>query len=263
MNGIDASIGNKTICLEAQNVAFSYTRNRAVLEQVSAEVTSGSFLAILGVNGCGKSTLLSCMDDLLRPNSGAVLLAGKDVSRIKREERAEKISLVAQHSHANRLTVYDAVLLGRKPRMNGAPTEEDLHIVDGVLEDLGLSAYALRYADELSGGEYQKVMLARAFAQQTDVLLLDEPTNNLDPANQQEVMRLVRREADVRGLAAAAVLHDVNLALRFCDRFLMLKDGRVAAVGGLEVVTEEMIELVYGMAVDIIEHAGCKIVVPR
>ena len=106
--------------------------------------------------------------------------------------------------------------------MQGAPSEEDHAVVSKVLSDLGLSDFALRYIDELSGGEYQKVVLARAFVQQTDVLLLDEPTNNLDPANQQEVMRVVREEVVARNLAAAAVLHAVHLALRWCDRFLML-----------------------------------------
>ena len=248
--------------LEARNVAFSYSRDQRVLQNVSASVLPGSFLAILGVNGCGKSTLLSCMNSLLKPADGVVLLDGRDLAEVSRTERAEKMALVAQHSHANRLTVYDAILLGRKPRVKGAPSEEDLRIVDEVVDSLGLATYALRYVDELSGGEYQKVVLARAFAQQTSILLLDEPTNNLDPANQQEVMRVVRRAVDEKGLAAVAVLHDVNLALRYCDRFLMIKDGTVAVQGDASSVTEESIELVYGMKVDVIEHKGCKVVVP-
>ena len=170
---------------------------------------------------------------------------------------------MAQHSHAGRLAVYDAVLLGRKPLIKSAPTEADLAVVDEVLKKLGLTDFALRYVDELSGGEYQKVVLARAFVQQTAVLLLDEPTNTLDPANQQEVMRVVRAAVDESGIAAAAVLHDVNLALRYCDRFLMLKDGRVAALGGPDIVTEESVRLVYGMETDVIEHRGRKVVIPR
>lgn len=249
--------------LEAREVAYSYIKARPVLESVSAAVEPGSFLAVLGVNGCGKSTLMSCLDDLLRPDSGCILLDGNPLPGVPREQRAGRIALVGQHSHANRLAVYDAVLLGRKPRIKGAPAPDDYAAVDKVLADLGISDFALRYVDELSGGEYQKVVLARAFVQQTDVLLLDEPTNNLDPANQQEVMGVVRNAVDARGLAAAAVLHDVNLALRFCDRFLMLKDGLVEALGGPEVVTENSILRVYGMAADIIEHKGRKVVIPR
>ncbi|MBR3181826.1 MAG: ABC transporter ATP-binding protein, partial [Eggerthellaceae bacterium] len=115
---------------------------------------------------------------------------------------------------------------------------------------------------ELSGGEYQIVVLARAFVQQTDTLLLDEPTNNLDPSNQQEVMRLVRSEVDRRNIGAAAVMHDMNLALRHCDRFLFIKDGLVDAFGGADIVTSEQIDRIYGMKADVIEHAGCRIVVP-
>lgn len=248
--------------LVARDVSFSYAKNKAVLESVSASVVPGSFLAILGVNGCGKTTLLSCLDGLLRPSSGVVLVDGSPLSSMGRVERAKKISLAAQRSVANRTTVFDAVLLGRRPHIEGAPGKEDLRVVGDVLEETGLSSYALRFVDELSGGEYQKVVLARAFAQQADVLLLDEPTNNLDPANQQEIMRTVRRAVDGRGIAAAAVLHDVNLALRYCDRFLMVRDGSVAVQGGCEAVTADAIEEIYGMKVDIIEHRGRKVVVP-
>ena len=147
--------------------------------------------------------------------------------------------------------------------MRAAPTQEDIEVVDKMVDRMGLAPYALRYVDELSGGEYQKVILARAFVQQTDVLLLDEPTNNLDPANQQEVMRVVREEVDNRGIAAAAVLHDINLALRDCDRICMIQQGRVAALGGHEVVTQASIKDVYGIDADILEHEGHRIVVPR
>ncbi len=252
-------VQGETSALEARHVAYSYVRSTSVLDDVSALVAPGSFLAILGVNGCGKSTLLSCMDDLLHPQAGAVMLDDCALSSVDRATRAQKIALVAQRSAANRLTVYDAVLLGRMPYIKGAPSEHDHRIVEEVLDELGLSSFALRYTDELSGGEYQKVVLARAFAQRSDVLLLDEPTNNLDPANQQDVMKAVRRAVDERGIAAAAVLHDVNLALRYCDRFLLLRDGIVEVQGGPEVMTEAAIERVYDMEVDIIEHKGCNL----
>ena len=107
------------------------------------------------------------------------------------------------------------------------------------------------------------MVLARAFVQQAKTLLLDEPTNSLDPANQQEVMREVRREVDERGIAACAVMHDINLAIRYCDRFLFLKDGEVDAVGGRECVTPERIKRIYGMDADIIEYGGRLVVIPR
>ena len=248
--------------LEARNIAFSFKRDQPLLRDVSLAVEPGTFTAILGQNGCGKSTLLSLMTAARTPDSGEVLLDGEPIAKGDRRERARKIAFVSQHSHANRLTVFDSVLLGRRPFMDSAPTADDRAIVANVLEELGLADYALRYLDELSGGEYQIVVLARAFVQQTDTLLLDEPTNNLDPSNQQEVMRLVRSEVDRRNIGAAAVMHDMNLALRHCDRFLFIKDGLVDAFGGADIVTSEQIDRIYGMKADVIEHAGCRIVVP-
>ena len=248
--------------LEARDVAFSFKRDQPLLRNVSITVEPGTFTAILGQNGCGKSTLLSLMTAARTPDAGEVLLDGVPVTKVDRRERARKIAFVSQHSHANRLTVFDSVLLGRRPFMDSAPTAEDRAIVAHVLDELGLADYALRYLDELSGGEYQIVVLARAFVQQTETLLLDEPTNNLDPSNQQEVMRLVRAEVERRNIGAAAVLHDMNLALRHCDRFLFIKDGVVDAFGSADIVTSGQIERIYGMRADVIEHAGCKIVVP-
>lgn len=248
--------------LEAREVHFSYRAGVPILAGVDVEVTSGSFLAILGVNGCGKSTLLSCLTGAARPSSGQVFLDGVPLGQVHRLERARKVAYVAQHSHANRLTVYDSVLLGRRPYMQGAPSQEDHRIVVDMLERLGLARYELRYTDELSGGEYQKMVLARAFVQQAETLLLDEPTNNLDLANQQEVMREVRAEVERQGIAAAAVMHDINLSLRYCDSFLFLKAGTVDAVGGMEVVTAEQVKRVYGMDCEIVEHRGRRLVVP-
>ncbi len=248
--------------LEAHGLHFAYRAGSPILQGVDIELAPGSFLAILGVNGCGKSTLLSCLTGAAKPASGRVLLDGVPLDQVHRLDRARKVAFVAQHSHANRLTVYDAVLLGRRPHMQGGPSKEDRQIVENALERLDLAKCALRYTDELSGGEYQKMVLARAFVQRADTLLLDEPTNNLDPANQQEVMREVRDEVDGRGIAAAAVLHDINLALRYCDRFLFLAEGRVDAVGDASIVTPEQIERIYGMKSDVIEHHDHRLVVP-
>ncbi len=248
--------------LEAHGLHFAYRAGSPILQGVDIDLAPGSFLAILGVNGCGKSTLLSCLTGAAKPASGRVLLDGVPLGQVHRLDRARKVAFVAQHSHANRLTVYDAVLLGRRPHMQGGPSKEDRRIVENALERLDLAKCALRYTDELSGGEYQKMVLARAFVQRADTLLLDEPTNNLDPANQQEVMREVRDEVDGRGIAAVAVLHDINLALRYCDRFLFLAEGRVDAVGDASIVTPQQIERIYGMKSDVIEHRGRRLVVP-
>lgn len=248
--------------LRARDIAYAYGRNQPVLERVRADITPGSFLAILGVNGCGKSTLLGCLDGMIEPARGEIELGGAALSSYPRDDRAQRIALVAQHSHANRLTVFDALLLGRKPYIKSAPNDADFAAVERVVEELNLHDLALRYVDELSGGEYQKVMIGRALVQETDIVLLDEPTNNLDMANQAEVMSLVRSIVDERDIAAAAVMHDLNLSLRYCDRFLMVKDGLVAAYGDVNVITPESVADVYGVDVEIIEHRGRRIVVP-
>lgn len=251
------------LSLRALGVTYAYRRDEAVLKGVDVSVSPGSFLAVLGVNGCGKSTLLSCMDGLVSPQQGRILIGEDDMALLSRDGRAKAVSMVAQRSYAGRLTVFDAVLLGRRPHITGAPREEDLNAVHSILCEMGLEKHALHYVDELSGGEFQKAMIARALVQETDVILLDEPTSNLDPANQQEVMKLVRRLVDEKGKAVAIVLHDINLALRYCDRFAMMRSGEVVVSGGVEVVNEASIKEVYGMDVDVIVHAGCKIVVPR
>ena len=263
MSGIHGPAHEGAHVLSAQDLVFGYTSDTTVLNGLSLEVRSGEFMAILGVNGSGKSTLLACMDAVLKPASGIVSFDGDDIVGMDRLERARHIGLVEQKAQATRLTVYDALLLGRHPHLSGPPGEDEFAIVDEVLDEIGMADMALRYVDELSGGEFQKVMLGRAFVQQTDVLLLDEPTNNLDPLNQHEMMHLVHHMVHDHGLAAAAVMHDVNLALRYCNRFCLMKDGAVDSVGSSEIITGESMERIYGLPARVVEVDGRNVVVFR
>lgn len=249
--------------LSVNNVKFSYSSRQDLLRDINVVLEPGSFLAILGVNGCGKSTLMQLMVDILQPQKGTIELDGVPMHEVKRKDRAKNIAFVSQHSHANRLTVYDAILMGRHPHSDDSTTADDRKVVNEVMAKLGLKGYSLRYMDELSGGEYQKVILARAFVQRTPILLLDEPTNNLDPANCHEVMQAVRDEVDQRQVAAAAVMHDINLSLGYCDRFMFVKDGLVESLGGPETITPERIKNIYGLEADVIEHKGQRVVVAR
>ena len=246
--------------IEIKNISFSYGKNE-VVKDVSFDVQPGECVGILGNNGSGKSTLITCLNKVLTPKTGSVYINNHDMLKMNRLETARHISYVAQKNEISQITVFDSVLLGRKPYIKWSVSQEDIDICEETIEKIGLSAFKLRYINELSGGELQKVMLARALVQQPKLMLLDEPTNNLDPKNQYEMMALVRDLTTKRGISSIIVLHDISLALRYCDRFLFLKFGSVYKYGGESIVTEETIADVYGINSTITEINGRKIVV--
>lgn len=248
--------------IEVKNLSFSYEKSAPVLRDISFSLHGGECAAVLGNNGAGKSTLLKCIDRILRPQSGEVLIDGRDLFSLSGGELAREVAYVAQNARSSALTVFDTVLLGRLPYIRWEATEEDRALVLALLERLKLTHLMLRPLSQLSGGEAQKVLLARALAQQPRLLLLDEPTSNLDPRNQHEVMQLVRELARERQICVLSVLHDLNLAIRYCDRFLLLKNAGLYASGGAACMTPENIEAVYRMHVHIIEHRGIPVVVP-
>lgn len=245
--------------IEIRNLSFAYGK-QTVFEDVSFTAHSGECVGILGNNGAGKSTLITCINRIRTPQSGKVIIDEKPVLQMSRNELARTIAYVAQKNEMNHATVFDCVLLGRKPYMKWAVSPEDIAICEAVIRRVGLEDFQLRCLDELSGGELQKVMLARALVQQPKVLLLDEPTSNLDPRNQYEMMALVHRIAREQGITVLIVIHDLNLALRYCDRFYFLRDGRGYSYGGIETVTEKAIEDVYGIRAEIAEVSGKKVV---
>ncbi|SFM93799.1 ABC transporter ATP-binding protein [Thermodesulforhabdus norvegica] len=237
--------------LKVKDLAFSYN-SHPILESVSFCVDPGDMVAVCGVNGAGKSTLLKCIHNLLKPRKGVVFLEGRNVKDLGSVEIARKMAWIPQKSPDMDLTVFDAVLLGRLPHGSRKPTLEDMSIVEDVLRALNLSDLATRPVRSLSGGEAQKVTLARALATLPGVLLCDEPTSHLDLKNQIDVMRLLREVTENRGLATVVAIHDVNLAVRFCCKILFLKNGRIHAVVEPGELSEEVIESVYGVKVNII-----------
>lgn len=248
--------------IQVQELSFSYRHDRPILNNIDFTASRGQCTAILGNNGAGKSTLIKCLNRILEPQQGVVYVNGKNTLQLKRNEIAKCLAYVAQHNGAARFTVFDTVLLGRKPYIKFEPNQEDIRIVEAVIERMKLRDFALRYIDELSGGELQKVMLARALAQQPQVLLLDEPTSNLDLCNQYEVLSIIRDIARTEQISVLLVLHDLNLALRYCDRFLFLKNNRIFCYGGIEVMTPENINQVYQIPVTVQEVNGVKVVIP-
>ncbi|MDR0512083.1 MAG: ABC transporter ATP-binding protein, partial [Treponema sp.] len=192
--------------------------------------------------------------------TGEVYIDNQDVLKMRRMEAARRISYVAQKNEINQMTVFDSVLLGRRPFIKWAITQDDIDICENVIHQLGMSQFKLRYMDELSGGELQKIMLARALVQQPRLLLLDEPTSNLDPKNQHEMLELVQGLAKGRNISVFIVIHDLSLALRYCNKFLMLKDGKVFQYGDESIITEDTISVVYGIKSYVTEINGRKIV---
>lgn len=250
--------------LEAVDLAYSYPHQSAhVFEGLSLQAHPGSMLAILGNNGAGKSTLLDLLAGITAPAAGKVLVNGEDAHSLSRREMARRIAYVAQQQRVPHLTVYDEVLLGRKPHISWTVREADREIVGQAIVDLELEQFTNRYCDELSGGERQKVFIARALAQEPHILILDEPTSALDPKNQLEVLDVVRRVTRAGGLATVLVLHDVNLALRFCDRFMLMRGGEVIASGDRSVVTGEALTRTYGTAFKIVEIDEVPVAIPQ
>lgn len=238
--------------IEVKNLSFSYGKN-AVLTDVSFTAQAGECVGILGNNGAGKSTLITCLNRIRTPDGGEVLVDGRSLGDMGRREMARTIAYVAQKNALSQTTVFDCVLLGRRPYIKWAVSQEDLDLCADMICRVGLEKLQLRSVDELSGGELQKVMLARALVQQPRVLLLDEPTSNLDPKNQYEMLALVRQLAREQGITVLVVIHDLNLALRYCDRFYFLKDGCGYRYGGVESVDQETIETVYGVSARVVE----------
>jgi iron complex transport system ATP-binding protein len=249
--------------VKVKGITFAYNLGaRNILENISFDIQRNECIAILGNNGAGKSTLLKCINRICPAQKGIVLVNGNNVFKMTRNMMAQNISYVAQNNKSHNMTVFDAILLGRKPYIKWDATLKDREIVRDIIKKMQLENYALRNISELSGGEIQKVMLARALAQEPKLLLLDEPTSNLDPRNQHEVLRIVKIIAKEHNICVAIVIHDLNLAIRYCDRFLFLKDAQVYSYGGLEVMTPENIEAVYQIHVHIIDCMGIPVIVP-
>ena len=246
--------------MQIKNLCYRYKGCPEVLKDVSFDMKSGRFLAILGNNGVGKSTLLKCLNHILRPDSGEVLLDGNNLLKQSGREVAKKVAFVSQSVPNTQMTVHDVVMLGRRPYMNWGFTEADHQIVHDAMHRLDVEDMRGRFLNQLSGGEKQKVMLARALAQQPKVLLLDEPTSALDVQNQYQVLKMVRNICHNDNMIAVMVIHDLNLALRFCDQFLLLKDGQIYRHGDRSILDAVALKDVYGIDAKIVEIEGRHVV---
>ena len=237
-------------CLKIQHLDFSYGK-RDVLSDVSFEANKGEILAVLGPNGSGKSTLLRCLTRILRPKRGELLLDNQAIGSMTAEKRAQWIAYVPQKLDAAPLSVFESVLMGRKPYFTWMASKADLEKVETMLNRLGLDSLARRPIDQLSGGECQKAALARVLVHEPKLLLLDEPTSALDLKNQVEILTLLKQIVRERNLIVLLTMHDINLAARYADRFLLLQEGKLVGDVLCNGLTPELIEDVYGLPVEI------------
>lgn len=238
--------------LEANRIVYSYTR-KPVVNDVSLEVKKGEFMSILGPNGSGKSTLLKTLSHIYIPDSGEIVLMGKPLDTYKRKEIAQRIAMVPQDTSLDfEFTVEEVVLMGRHPFLGRFGKEDvlDMDLAYEAMERTNTLHIKDSLITEISGGERQRVFIAKALAQNTSIMLLDEPTSHLDINHQIEILELLKRLNSEKELAIVLVIHDINLAARYSDRILLMKDGEIVDQGSPEtVITPESIENTYGMKV--------------
>ena len=254
--------------LAAESLTLAYG-DREVVHDLDLSIPSGQITAIVGANGCGKSTVLRALARLLKPRSGAVLLDGEEIHHLPSREVARRLGLLPQSPTAPEgIAVADLIGRGRHPhqRFLARWTAADYAAVADALDATGIADLADRAVDELSGGQRQRVWIAMALAQQTDILLLDEPTTFLDVTHQIEVLDLLTDLNRSRGTTIAMVLHDLNLAARYADRLVAVREGSIHAFGRPdEVITAEVVGEVFGLDCQVITDpvSGAPLVLPR
>ncbi|TKT69701.1 ATP-binding cassette domain-containing protein [Aquamicrobium sp. LC103] len=232
--------------IELDKITKSYGET-VVVDGVCISLQKAGVTAIIGPNGAGKSTLLSIVGRILGADAGTVHIDGMDVARTPGDALARRLSLLRQENHMSaRLTVRDLVTFGRYPHSKGRYTADDAAHVERAIGFLGLEPLADRFLDELSGGQRQRAFIAMVLCQDTDYVLFDEPLNNLDIKHGVAIMRLIQRAARELGKTVIVVLHDINIAAAYCDRILVMKDGRIVEHGEpAEIMKDELLSAIY------------------
>ncbi len=246
-----------------KDVEFSYD-SVPTLHDINLTVENDALLCVLGPNGVGKSTFIHCVNKVLRPRRGVVLLNGEDTLLMRPKEIARKMGYVPQGSTDGfSVRVIDLVLMGRHPHSGLGKEDADLDIVLDILKLLRIEHLSMRHFNELSAGQQQKVLIARGLAQQPEVLLLDEPTSNLDIRHQLEVMEIMRGLVDDKKLTVVMASHDLNISAAYADVIVFSKEGTIFKTGNpIDVFTKENIRSIYGVEADIEMKSNKPFVIP-
>ncbi|MDI9417265.1 MAG: ABC transporter ATP-binding protein [Methanothrix sp.] len=245
-----------------KSLTFGYNGSM-ILDGLNLVVEDSEVLGLVGPNGSGKTTLIKCIDKILKPK-GSILIDGRDIDTVSRTELAKRLGYVPQSSSTPlATTVFDTVLMGRRPHISWRVSDSDLDKVADILGLLHLENLAMRDFSQLSGGQKQKVLIARALAQEPEVLLLDEPTSSLDMKHQLEVMETIASLVKEKKISAIMALHDLNLASTFADKLAILKDGRIYAAGEpADLLNAANIREVYGVEAIVMNNLNRPYIIP-
>ena len=250
--------------LNIQNLSFGYNKRQSlVLEGVNLSLNKGEIGIVLGKNGSGKSTLFKNIVGIEKPSSGSINLNDNDILNSSFSKRSSLVAYVPQTIEFGSLTVFDSILMGRISKFGLKDRKKDREVVESLIDEMGLKELSLRNANQLSGGEKQKVAIARALAQEPELLVFDEPTGNLDMSNERLVLKEAKRLSREKGISILVAIHDINAAIGFGDKFFFLKDGKITFYGDEGIINEESIKETFGINVDVMEINGKKLIIEK